>query len=88
MTCAREEALYQGAKFTKNGFATIGDTDWQNIDPFQVRERIKKIDPKVLKQDILFFSNLMTAGTVPFGVPFPELCMEVSQHWKIGERVL
>ena len=30
----------------------------------------------------------MTTTTIPFAVPFPELCMEVSQHWSIDERVL
>lgn len=84
----RREPLWQGAKFSKNGFATIGDIDWQHIDPMQIFEKVSKMDPKVLKHDILFFSGFVIAVTIPFAVPFPELCIEVSQYCKIEERVL
>lgn len=86
--CERQEPLPQGARFSKNGFVTIGDTNWQKVDPMQIKEKIPYVEIAILKTDVVFFSGLSIVTSIPFATPFSELCMEVSQHWKKGERVL
>lgn len=71
--CERQEPLPQGAKFSKNGFATIEDTDWQKVDPLQIREKIRNVEIAILKQDVVFFSSLSTVTSIPFAAPFPKL---------------
>lgn len=36
----------------------------------------------------MFFSDLATTTCIQLTIHFLELCFEVSQHWKKGERVL
>lgn len=69
--CQRQEPFMQGARFSKNGFATIGDTDWQGVDPLQMREKIRSVDIGVLKKDGVFFFGLAIATSLPFAIPFP-----------------
>ena len=84
----RSEALPQEAKFSKNGFINIRDTDWEGVDPVAMRDRIKTMEIVTLKQDLTFFLGLSNAALIPFAVPFPELCFEVGQLWQKGDRVL
>jgi len=77
----RSEALPQEAKFSKNGFTNIRDTDWEGVDPLAMRDKIKTMEIVMLKQDLTFFSRLSNAALIPFAVPFPELCFKVGQLW-------
>jgi len=88
ITCERQDSLPQGARFSRNDLATIRDIDGQDVDPMQMREKIRGFPVNDLKQDIVFFSRLFTCPFVPFTTTFLELCMEVGHHWQKGERVL
>lgn len=82
------ETLWPGAYFTKNNLANIGDTNWAHIDPMKMLDKVSRMDQEVLRHDTLFCTGLVIAVTIPFSVPFLELCLEVGRHCDTKERVL
>lgn len=84
----RGEEMMKEVKFCKTDLSHIGCTNWQNYDPIKPFHRSSRVDPKELEKDVVFHLGLVHATTIPFAVPYPELCFEVGQRCEIEERVL
>lgn len=83
----RERPKFSEAKF-KGRFLFVGDTDWGNLDPIQTITSVEPMSQEDLAKEIIHSCGLFRATMMPFAIPFPNLCYEVSKKCKLDKRVL
>jgi len=83
----REKPELPKAKF--NGrFTFVGDTNWGNVDPIQTIASTASLKKEDVQDEIIHSCGLFNTTMMPFVVPFPYLCYEVSKRCKYDKRVL
>lgn len=83
----KERPKLPKAKF-KGRYIFVGDTNWGNLDPIQTLASTTSINKEDLSEELIHTYGLFNATMMPFAVPFPDLCYEVSRKCEYDKRVL
>lgn len=83
----RDRTKFSKAKF-KGRFLFVGDTIWGNLDPIQTITSVEPISQEDIVEEIIHSCGLFRAAMMPFVIPFPNLCYEVSKKCKLDKRIL